>query len=198
MNPVIYTHSYLSRGYTSKTVSLTGSNLDERIDDLRYKLPREQPNVFVSYKSDDREQAEAVAIRIAKCGLTVYLDVWDPIIHGDGPELVDYINIVIGCCKSLIAVLSRNTVHSWWVPLEIGIAITRELHLGSFLVPAVRNTTLTSYEVKQYFPSYLWKWPVLTNMRDLENWCNERKEKPSAQQFYESLKQRYPSMFEQG
>lgn len=197
MNPVIYTYSSLSRGYTSRTVSLTGSNLEERIDDLRYKLPREQPNVFVSYKSDDRKQAEAIAIKIAKCGLTVYLDIWDPIIHGDGPELVDYINVVIGCCKSLIAVLSRNTVHSWWVPLEIGIATTKELHLGSFLVPTVRHTTLTSYEVKQYFPSYLWKWPVLRNMTDLEDWCKERKITTTTQKFYESLEEEHPSMFRQ-
>ena len=51
-----------------------------------------------------------------------------------GPELVDYINFVIGCCNSLIAVVSHKTVSSWWVPLEIGIAITKGLRLGTFLV----------------------------------------------------------------
>ena len=184
-------------GYTRDRIVLTEYRLEKRIDELHRKLSVERPNVFVSHKSDDREQAEEVAIKIAKCGLTAYLDIWDPNVDGDGPELVDYINAVISCCNSLIAVISRNTVNSWWVPLEIGIAITRELHLGSFLVPTVRNTTLTSYEMKQYFPSYLWKWPVLTSITDLEYWYKERQIATTTRQFYESLERKHPYMFRQ-
>ena len=184
----IYTpHRYRSEGYTRNTIHLTAYSLEGRIDELGRRLSTEKPDVFVSHKSDDKEQAEKIAIKIAECGLTAYLDTWDPNVSGDGPELVDYINAVIGCCNSLIAVVSRNTVHSWWVPLEIGIAITKDLYLGTF-----------SRVTKQDLPSYLWKWPVLTNMRALENWCEESKKKRSPQLFYEYLKQHYPSMFERG
>ena len=116
--------------------------------------------------------------------MIAYLDTWDPNVERDGPELVDYINAVIGCCNSLIAVVSRNTVSSWWVPLEIGIAITKDLYLGTF-----------SRDTKQDFPSYLWKWPVLADMDDLENWCGERRVSTTTWQFYKFLKRRYPSMF---
>ena len=195
----IYTpHRYRSEGYTRNTIRLTAYNLEGRIDELGRRLSAEKPDVFVSHKSDDKEQAEKVAIKIAECGLTAYLDIWDPNVDGDGPELVDYIDTVMGCCNGLIAVLSRNTVSSWWVPLEIGIAITKKLHLGSFLVPTSRYTPLKPYEVKQYFPSYLWKWPVLTKMTDLENWCKEHKKEDPPRLFYESLKQQYPSMFKRG
>ena len=194
----IYTpHRYRSEGYTRNTIRLTAYNLEGRIDELGRRLSAEKPDVFVSHKSDDKEQAEKVAIKIAECGLTAYLDIWDPNVDGDGPELVDYIDTVIGCCNGLIAVLSRNTVSSWWVPLEIGIAITKKLHLGSFLVPTRPYTILTSHDVKRHFPSYLWKWPVLRNMTDLEDWCKERQITTTTQNFYESLEGKHPHMFRQ-
>ena len=195
----IYTpHRYRSEGYTRNTIRLTAYSLEGRIDELGRRLSTEKPDVFVSHKSDDKEQAERIAIKIAECGLTAYLDTWDPDVSGDGPELVDYINAIIGCCDSLIAVVSRNTVRSWWVPLEIGIAITKGLRLGSFLAPTAPYTTLTPYEVKEHFPSYLWKWPALTSMTDLENWCKERQITTTTRQFYESLERKHPSMFERG
>ena len=185
MNPVIYTHRYRSgQGYTSETVKLTGYDLDSRIDELHNKFYEKKPDVFVTYKSDDKDIAHEVAKTIAKSGFTAYLDILDPNVCGDGPDLVDYINFVIGRCNSLIAVVSRNTVSSWWVPLEIGIAITKGLYLGTF-----------SSDTKQHFPSYLWKWPVLTDMTDLQNWCKERQANSTPQQFYESLRRRYPLMF---
>ena len=144
--------------------------------------------VFVSHKSNDKSNAEQVATKIKACGLKPYLDIWDLKVYGDGPELVDYIDTVIGHCNSLVAVVSHNTVHSWWVPLEIGIAITKDLYLGTFL--DLDNPPLN-------LPSYLWKWPVLKNMEDLENWCKEREKGTPPQVFYESLKQKHPNMFKQ-
>ena len=181
-------------GYTRDRIHLTEHyNVERRINELHNKLSVKKPDVFVSHKSDDTDTAEKVAKTIAKCGLTAYLDSWDPNVDGDGPELVDYIQSVIGCCNSLIAVVSHSTVRSWWVPLEIGIAITKDLHLGTFLV-------LSSHYTKRNFPSYLWKWPVLGSMNDLKNWCKERKERRninSAQTLYESLKRKHPNMFQQ-
>ena len=161
------------RDYTCSAILIEGYSLVEK------------PDVFVSHKSEDEDIAKDVAVKITQCGLTAYLDVWDPNVDGDGPELVDRISSVIGCCNSLIAVVSHNTVRSWWVPLEIGIAITKDLPLGTFL---------DSYHTRD-FPSYLWKWPVLKDMDNLENWCRERKKEKPTQILYESLRQKHPSMF---
>ena len=182
----IYTPYYGS--YERKKIYLTEhSNLERRIDELRHRLPKKELDVFVSHKSEDKDTAEKVARKIAECGLTVYLDIWDPNVDVDGPELVDHIESVIGCCRSLIAVVSYKTVESWWVPLEIGIAITEDLYLGTFL---------TSTYTKNFVPSYLWKWPVLEDEVDLESWCSERQDADSPQLFYESLKLNYSYMFQ--
>ena len=189
MNPVVYTPSrYVD--YLRETIDFTGYSLERRINELRLRFSEERLDVFVSHKSDDTDTAQEVAETIAKSGLTAYLDVLDSNIIGDGPELVDYINTIIGCCDSLIAVVSHNTIRSWWVPLEIGIAMEKGLHLGTFLV-------LTSIYTKRDFPSYLWKWPVLTDMTDLENWRKERRITTTTQRFYESLDRKYPYMFRQ-
>lgn len=180
-----YGHIYtpgLYGGYTRDRIYLTEHNVES-------KLSVKKPEVFVSHKSEDTDTAEEVAKTIAECGLTAYLDSWDPNVDGDGPELVDYIQSVIECCDSLIAIVSHSTISSWWVPLEIGIAITEDLHLGTFLV--------LSYYPKRNFPSYLWKWPVLEDTDDLEKWCRERKRATSTQLFYESINQKHPYMFQQ-
>lgn len=186
----IYTpsSSYFLGSYTHRAILIEGDSPEGRIGNLRRKLQREKPDVFVSHKSEDKDIAEDVAIKIAKCGLMAYLDVWDPNVDDDGPELVDYISSVIECCESLIAVVSPHTVRSWWVPLEIGIAITKDLPLGTFLVLEYPYTKLD-------FPSYLWKWPVLRDMDDLENWCREQDTEKPTQIFYESLRQKHAYMF---
>ncbi len=184
----IFSPARTYRGYTRDTIYLPEYSVEGRINELRRKLSTEKPDVFVSHKNEDRDIAEKVAKTIANCGLKAYLDIWDPNVDGDGPELVDYIQSVIECCDSLIAVVSHNTVRSWWVPLEIGIAITEDLYLGTFL---------TSTYTKSFVPSYLSKWPVLENTDDLESWCRKRKTKATTQTFYESLRREHPHMFRQ-
>ncbi len=167
-------------------------DLKRRIDELHTELSCKKPDIFVSHRSEDKNTAEKVAKTIAKWGSTAYLDIWDHNVDGDGPELVDYIQSVIGCCNSLIVVFSPNTVRSWWVPLEIGIAITEGLYLGTFLAP---TKFLAPPDIKSNFPSYLKKWPVLKNTRDLENWCITRLAADSTEVFYESLKRNFSNMF---
>ena len=196
-----YIHTPLHYGnYSSNQIRRIVSKLESTTDMLRHislklkllnsKLEPDElePKVFVSHKSDDKTTAEELAIKIEEYGLKSYLDIWDSKVDGDGPELVDYINFVIGHCDSLIAVVSHRTVESWWVPLEIGVAIAKELYLGTFFLED---------RADQNLPSYLWKWPVLKDMDDLENWCEERKKETSPQVFYESLKKKHPNMFRQ-
>ena len=185
------TYGYIYRPYkgdTRDTIRLPEHSVQRRINELRSKLSAEKPDVFVSHKNEDMDTAEKVAETIANCGLKVYLDTLDTNIRGDDSELVDYIQSIIEYCNSLIAVVSHSTVHSWWVPLEIGIAITKDLYLGTFLV---------SPYPKRNFPSYLWKWPVLRGMDDLEDWCEERNRTTSTKRLYESLKRNHPNMFRQ-
>ena len=181
--------SRYGRIYTStgiNTIYLTQSTHERRVNELHDKLFQEDPDVFVSHKNEDENIAQKVAKTIAKSGLKVYLDIWDQNVDEDGPELVDYIQSVIKCCDSLIAVVSDKTVESWWVPLEVGIAITTDLYLGTYLDSRHYN--------KSSIPSYLWKWPVLEDGFDLERWC-QAQEEYSTDDFYKSLRTDYSYMF---
>ena len=47
--------------------------------------------VFISHKSTDTNQAEAVAKRVIASGMEVYLDSIDSALYKDGPDLADYL-----------------------------------------------------------------------------------------------------------
>ena len=124
-------------------------DVDERID------------VFVSHKSDDKDEAEEVATCIVSCGLTVWLDTID--IRGviDDKGMVRRIEAAISRASSLIAVITHVTNESWWVPFEIGLAYEKEKQLASYCENCSRID----------FPSFLWSWPLVRNHDDLHKWC---------------------------
>ena len=73
-----------------------------------------------------------------------YVDQLDPNVQGDSADLVTHIQDVIHPCQSLLAVVSRNTQSSWWVPLEIGVALENQKHIGSYAV-GLNRLSLPSY-----------------------------------------------------
>ena len=83
-----------------------------------------------------------------------YLDTFDPGVAGDSPYLEGYLRQVIGRCRALMAIVSPKTRSSWWVPLEIGVALEKEKHIATFLLTEVD------------LPSYLWLWPMLRDDQD--------------------------------
>lgn len=122
-------------------------------------------STFISYQSDDRDEAVRIAGVIGSTGHECYIDAFDPSVDGDGPELEEYLRDVIGRCGSLLAVVSRTTKSSWWVPLEIGVALHERKYIATY-----RFTT-------DQLPSYLWLRPVLTDDRDLLTWVRDIQKK---------------------
>ena len=122
-----------------------------------------RPDVFTSHQREDVNKAQQLAIQLSKDGHSCYLDEFDPRVDGDSPYLEGYLRRVIGNCGALLAVVSSNTVASWWVPLEIGVALDREKHIGTFLVETVN------------LPSYLWQWPVMRREAEAITWARHVK-----------------------
>ena len=120
--------------------------------------------------SGDSQFAAKVAATVQANGLSVWLDLIDPGIDGDGPDLADYIHAVLRQSKALLAVVTVNTARSWWVPFEIGIAFELSRYLASF-------------GDKHLNPSFLAKWPnIPDNPRGrpgenphLQTWCRKLK-----------------------
>ena len=122
-------------------------------------------DVFVSHKSNDTPIAVDVVRAIQSQGLSAWVDVADPTVQ-DGPDLADHIARVLSRSFSLLAVVTRNTQGSWWVPFEVGIAFDMQKYLASFGDKALN-------------PTFLAKWPNVpddppghpSRNADLQRWC---------------------------
>ena len=123
------------------------------------KLPGGSHAIFISHQNNDKQTAVDLARRISSAGRPCYVDVMDPFIDGDSPQLEKYLRQVIGNCSALLAVVSHNTVTSWWVPLEIGVALDREKHIGTYRI------------TKENLPSYLYQWPIMDSTDQAVAWA---------------------------
>ena len=137
--------------------------------------------IFISHKREDLLQARHVGHEIMlKTQVPCYIDELDPNVEGDSPDLVIHIQEVIHHCRSLLAVVSKNTQNSWWVPLEIGVALESQKFIGSY------NTDRTE------LPSYLWSWPTMNATSEAVEWARAAKRYSSADQLHRAWRSRNP------
>lgn len=121
-------------------------------------------NTFISHKSTDLGPAQAAAMLLANAGLVAYLDRWDRNVNGDDPDLEDYLRTVIRRTPSILTIVSEETITSWWVPFEVGVARETESEIATFLQINPEGPRLD-------LPSYLKKWPILASPAELQTWA---------------------------
>ena len=139
--------------------------VDEPAPSSRRSVDPKDYDVFISHKGDDMDLAENIGDILLLNGIQGYLDRWDPDVDGDLPELEDHIRNVIRSTPSILAVVTENTPLSWWVPFEIGVARETRSQIATFL--AVDELSDKVVEL----PSYLGKWPILTQKLELTTWA---------------------------
>ena len=122
-------------------------------------------DVFVSHTSKDDDLAEGVAECIRSYGLTAWVDSDHLAPDDDGPRMANKIKRVIRRSYCLMAVVTRATNESWWVPFEIGVASDRSRFLSTYGAPIVA------------LPSFLADWPRVKDHDELHLWCEEIDEK---------------------
>ncbi|MDY4335734.1 TIR domain-containing protein [Pectobacterium brasiliense] len=111
--------------------------------------------VFISYRHTDRAQAMIINDRLAKEGISTYLDVLD-VESQSTDDITSVITRRISESTHLIAVVSSQTAHSWWVPFEIGEA-------------TITNRRICSYRTTDsQLPEYLSKWPQMKKPAEIE------------------------------
>lgn len=109
--------------------------------------------VFISHRTIDNEIAQQVANRLRyQHDITVYIDDIDQELRrAQGTSKITGLLVQrINACTNLLAIVTRNTEGSWWVPFEIGIARQS---------PRV-ITTMTNL-IDASLPEYLLEWPRL-------------------------------------
>ena len=98
---------------------------------------------FISHQSNDQGAAERIALLLSSHSYPCYLDTFDPNVDSDSPDLEGYLRRVIALCNNLMAMVSPTTRTSWWVPLEIGVALEKEKHIATYLLTFRRPAKLS-------------------------------------------------------
>jgi len=119
--------------------------------------------VFISHQQADSLLAAQISQHLKfHHKISSYLDVIDPtIIRGE--DLADHIRRHMSDCTQLIAVVSKATCASQWVPWEIGIATEKDYPLATYSGSGANP------------PEFLQKWPYLRNFEDLDNYASVSK-----------------------
>lgn len=97
--------------------------------------------VFISHKSVDKPAALEIASYLRARGVQSYVDVLDPQLQSTD-DITSVIVTRVRQCTHLMAVTSANTISSWWVPFEIGVATDQDRRISTYTLEA---TNLPDY-----------------------------------------------------
>ncbi len=111
--------------------------------------------IFISHRQADKQNADMLAKYFTQKGVPFYLDSLEPNLQSD-KDITTKILERLNLCTHLMAVVSKNTEGSWWVPFEIGAATEKDHRISSL------NWSNVS------LPEYLQIWPVLKNQPHLD------------------------------
>lgn len=124
---------------------------------------RKKSRVFISHRAADKQYATAVAAYFESIGLHYYFDEQDEVLaesvrrgHNTDQAIVDAIDDGLAHSTHLLAILSRRTMGSWWVPYEIGAARVSGKDVRHLLLPSI-----TPDMVPQYLRIYPQFWKAL-------------------------------------
>jgi len=107
-------------------------------------------SVFISHSTRDDLIATLVRLALHTRGVSSYADHFDSA-AGSTRHITRLLVRRINDCTHLLAIITRATITSWWVPFEIGVA-----RQGNR-----RITTFNRHRL--ILPDYLTEWPVLTS-----------------------------------
>lgn len=131
--------------------------------------------VFISHRTADDAKAQALARRLlTRHNIRCYLDHFDPEARSTS-EITSLIVGRINLCTHLMALVTDDTVGSWWVPFEIGVARQADRRITSFDDSSVQ------------LPEFLTEWPVMLKDADLdlfaEAYHRDRSSKPLMEKY---------------
>lgn len=141
--------------------------------------------IFISHKKEDLELAIDIGREVAKrTKIPCYVDELDSNIENDSADLAVYIQEIIHRCQSLLAIISHHTINSWWVPLEIGVALENKKYISSY--KKSDGTML---------PSYLWSWPTMTTKVEAVKWAKATRKSLNANELHQAWRRSKPREF---
>ncbi len=116
---------------------------------IQEHLSARQTCVFISHQQRDKPQAQTLAAYIQDAGIDVYFDENDEDLRlyreANNPKgVVNSIKTGINKSTHMLCLLSPNTLHSKWVPYEIGYG-TEKTHLAVLTLKNVPENEIPDY-----------------------------------------------------
>lgn len=118
--------------------------------------------VFIAYKEKDSYEAKLIKDALLRCGTEVCDRAVDDITSANDKRLRSFVNKNLDSCTDVIAVVSNDTKHHWWVQLLIETAVQRDMPAATFL------------SGWSELPEYLNCRPRLKFISDVESYAAER------------------------
>ncbi|MHA4810205.1 toll/interleukin-1 receptor domain-containing protein [Flavitalea flava] len=105
--------------------------------------------IFISYQKSDKEQAKKVAEFLQNAGIEVYLDLNDTELRihhqsNDPKKVTAAICCGVNNSSHMLVLVSPNTIHSTWVPFEIGYGYEKT-DLRVLCLKGIRQGQLPEY-----------------------------------------------------
>lgn len=134
-----------------------GVNYFNWIGESTYQRP---DCVFISHQKNDRKAAKLIADFLLDNGISVYFDEYDTSIDRRDPnKLTASIQRGIDYSSHMLVLISRNTLHSLWVPWEVGYGYDK-----------TDLSILTLKGIEDYeLPDYLKTTKIRRNYNDLKS-----------------------------
>jgi hypothetical protein len=109
--------------------------LDESTKLENFSGSGKPPCVFLSHRSSDKSAVKAIGKYITDAGINIYMDIDDEDLQAavksnDHTAITLFIERGINASTDLMACISNETLHSCWVPYEIGFGKRANKYLG--------------------------------------------------------------------
>jgi len=146
------------------------------------KSHKNSPCVFISHKNCDSIFAAAVGEVLNHQELNTWLDLDNDTVQalweaGEAHELAKEIEHGIQSSTHLLALVTPNTMGSWWVPFEIGQARARGVSLaflfGSENPREIPDKPTITFHITEKVPEYFCFGDEINDIRNLRRWISE-------------------------
>lgn len=129
-------------------------------------------SIFISHTTADDALAQAVYNQLKhKHHIECYIDNMDETLknsRGDA-SLASLLVNRLRKCNTLLAIITKNTKSSWWVPFEIGTARQMPRAISSYTNLEEPSRHSLDYKL----PEYLLEWPRLRTREDIDIFASQ-------------------------
>lgn len=124
--------------------------------------------VFISHQKSDRDAAKKIADYLISFGISVYFDEFDRELQQadatNNPQgVVAAIKKGINTSTHMLCVVSPNTLHSQWVPFEVGYGYDQTT-LATLTLKGIKTSTL---------PDYIKTKPIIRDIYDINKFVKD-------------------------